>query len=154
MPYSLLQTQCHHNMLEQSLNKSLSNTFVFYVKLQGFHWNIEGANFYQLHKFFEEIYTEVYGAIDPLAEHIRACGFYAPGTMAEMIQNSDIEEKNLNGQPGMIQDLIIANEKVILSLYQAYEQADNSKELGLANFIQDRIDSHNKHAWFLKSQVK
>ena len=140
--------------LLDALKRAFANTHAMYIKSHGYHWNGVGNDFPQYHAFFESIYGEVYGAIDSFAEHIRACGFYAPGTMAEMIQNSDIEEKNLNGQPGMIQDLIIANEKVILSLYQAYEQADNSKELGLANFIQDRIDSHNKHAWFLKSQVK
>jgi starvation-inducible DNA-binding protein len=143
-------------MLEQALNKALANTFAFYLKIQGFHWNVEGPDFYQFHNFFQEIYTDVYGAIDPLAEHIRACGYYAPGTMSDMLRLTDITETNMNGQPAvmMTKNLLQANELVILSLYQAYQAAENAKELGLANFIQDRIDIHNKHSWFLKSQSK
>lgn len=143
-------------MLEQALNKALANTFAFYLKIQGFHWNVEGSDFFQYHNFFQEIYTDVYGAIDPLAEHIRACGYYAPGTMADMLRLTDITETNMNGQPAvmMTKNLLQANELVILSLYQAYQEAENAKELGLANFIQDRIGAHNKHSWFLKSQSK
>lgn len=143
-------------MLEQALNKALANTFAFYLKIQGFHWNVEGPDFFQYHNFFQEIYTDVYGAIDPLAEHIRACGYYAPGTMSDMLRLTDITETNMNGQPAvmMTKNLLQANELVILSLYQAYQAAESAKELGLANFIQDRIDIHNKHSWFLKSQSK
>lgn len=144
------------NPLEQSLNKALANTFTFYLKLQNFHWNCEGPDFFQTHKLYEEIYTDVYGAIDPLAEHIRACGYYAVGTMAKYLELTDIVEVDLSGKEvsEMSKNLLEANDKLIISLYQAYEQADGAKELGLANFIQDRIDMHNKHSWFLKSQTK
>lgn len=143
-------------MLEQSLNKALANTFAIYLKIHGCHWNVEGSDFYQFHELFGDLYEEVYGAIDPLAEHIRACGYYAPGTMQSMLSFSDIVETDLRGVDavGMAKNILEANQIVIISLYQAYQEADKAKELGLANFIQDRIDQHNKHSWFLKSQTK
>jgi len=65
--------------LVQAMKKSLADTFAFYLKAQGFHWNVEGPNFPQYHALFDTIYNEVYGSIDQFAEEIRSLDAYAQG---------------------------------------------------------------------------
>ena len=68
-------------MLADNLKVLLGSTFAFYVKIHGFHFNIEGDNFPQYHEFLGDFYTEVYGSIDPIGEYIRTLDSYAPGSL-------------------------------------------------------------------------
>lgn len=141
--------------MEESLKNVLANTFAMYLKAYGFHWNVEGPDFVQLHDFFGTLYLELFGAIDPIAEHIRAIDQYAPNSMARMIALADIKEvSNIPTAQAMIKQLESDNKIVMASLMKAYQAAEKEKELGLANFLQDRIDIHAKHGWMLRSISK
>lgn len=141
--------------MEESLKNVLANTFAMYLKAHGFHWNVEGPDFVQLHDFFGTLYLELFGAIDPIAEHIRAIDQYAPNSMARMIALADIKEvSNIPTAQAMIKQLESDNKIVMASLMKAYQAAEKEKELGLANFLQDRIDIHAKHGWMLRSISK
>jgi starvation-inducible DNA-binding protein len=144
------------NELQTALKKVLANTFVMYFKTHTYHWNVEGMFFPQLHEFFGNLYEELYGAVDPIAEHIRAMDSYAPLSLVELKSLSTVME-TLAGVPdakSMVNNLIVDNNTVIISLMQAYQEADKASELGLANFLQDRIDIHQKHGWMLKATAK
>ena len=67
-------------MLSDLLKQFLASTYAYTVKTQMFHWNVEGPDFAQMHKFFQEIYEDAYGAVDPTAEYIRSLDEYAPGS--------------------------------------------------------------------------
>jgi starvation-inducible DNA-binding protein len=67
----------------RELSGFLADTYLLYVKTQGFHWNVVGSHFASLHKLFEEQYENLAAAIDECAERIRALGFKAPGSLAE-----------------------------------------------------------------------
>lgn len=138
-----------------TLKKVLANNFAFYLKAQYFHWNVEGSDFYQLHNFFGDLYEEVYGSIDHLAEEIRALKAYAPGSFERYIQLSDVkgDDRILTSQQ-MLQQLLSDNEIVINSYMEALQLADESKAVGLSDFIQGRVDQHQKHAWMLRSFLK
>ena len=137
------------------MKKVLANNFALYLKAHGFHWNVEGPDFAQYHEFFGNFYEEVYGAVDSIAEHIRALDAYAPNTFERYTELSDIKSEERILQAGqMIQQLSNDNQTMIQSLISAYRAAEESVELGLANFIQDRIDQHKKHAWMLKAFSK
>ena len=141
--------------MEESLKNVLANTFAMYLKAHGFHWNVEGPDFVQLHDFFGTLYLELFGAIDPIAEHIRAIDQYAPNSMARMIALADIKEvSNIPTAQAMVKQLESDNKIVMASLMKAYQAAEKEKELGLANFLQDRIDIHAKHGWMLRSISK
>jgi starvation-inducible DNA-binding protein len=144
------------NELQIALKKVLANTFVMYFKTHTYHWNVEGMFFPQLHEFFGNLYEELYGAVDPIAEHIRAMDSYTPLSLVELKGLSTVME-SLSGVPdakSMVNNLIVDNNTVIISLMQAYQEADKASELGLANFLQDRIDIHQKHGWMLKATAK
>lgn len=142
--------------LQTALKKVLANTFVMYFKAHTYHWNVEGMFFPQLHEFFGNLYEELYGAVDPIAEHIRAMDGYTPVSLVELKSLSTVME-TLSGIPdakSMVNNLIVDNNTVIISLMQAYQEAEKASELGLSNFLQDRIDIHQKHGWMLKATAK
>ena len=68
--------------LIEQMKVTLASTFSFYLKAHNFHWNVEGANFPQFHSFFEGIYTDAWGAVDVIAEHLRTLDAYAPGSLS------------------------------------------------------------------------
>jgi starvation-inducible DNA-binding protein len=142
--------------LKASLRIVLANKFLMYFKAQSYHWNVEGMFFPQLHDFFGKIYEEVYGSIDTAAEELRALDAYAPVSINELYNYATVEE-DLAEPPApsdMIQNLFIANAKVIESLNSLFELADKQNEQGLADFAAARLDAHKKHAWMLSSMLK
>jgi starvation-inducible DNA-binding protein len=107
------------------------------------------------HKFFKNLYTEIYSSIDHFAEEIRALDAYAPGSFERYVELSQIKgEERLLTSLEMLRQLQVDNQTMIASLQQAYKLAEASVELGLSNFIQDRIDQHKKHAWMIKAFLK
>jgi starvation-inducible DNA-binding protein len=139
----------------EALKKVLANNFALYLKAQYYHWNVEGPDFAQFHHFFGDFYEEVYSAIDHLAEEIRALNSYAPGSFQRFIELADIEgEERILDAPAMLNQLARDNQLMIISLTSAYYAAEEIKALGLANFLQDRLDAHNKHAWMIRSFLK
>ena len=141
--------------LVQAMKKSLADTFAFYLKAQGFHWNVEGPNFPQYHALFDTIYNEVYGSIDQFAEEIRSLDAYAPASFARFSELTSLEDEIqiLNAQ-GMLAKLLADNDVVLASLEQAYELAEVAHNHGLSNFLAERQDAHKKHAWQLKATLK
>jgi len=138
-----------------SLKQALADSFVLYYKAHSYHWNVEGADFKQYHDLFGGIYEEIFGAVDTLAEHIRQLDDYAPASLSQIKSLSMIsEDEEVVSAMSMVSRLLDANNLTVASLMMAYRAADNATELGLANFIQDRIAAHQKHGWMLKATLK
>lgn len=142
-------------MLADSLKKTLADVFAFYLKTQFYHWNVEGENFYQYHELFGDIYEEVQGSVDMIAEQIRTMDTYAPGSLSRFKELTTITEDNvIPDNVSMARNLLTENEKVISSLYESYRMAEADDKLGISNFLQDRIQAHRKHSWFLRASIK
>jgi starvation-inducible DNA-binding protein len=141
--------------LVENMKVVLADTYAFVIKAENYHWNVEGPNFPQYHKFFGKLYKEVDGSIDVIAEHIRAIGAYAPGSLSRFQELTTIEDElNIPEASEMVKRIGADNDKVIASLTTAYKSAEEAEELGLANFLQDRIDIHKKHGWMIKATSK
>lgn len=141
--------------LIEKMKVVLSTTFSFYLKAQYFHWNVEGPNFPQYHKLFGDLYEEVHDSIDDIAEHIRAINAYAPGSLERFKELSVVkDETSIPTCMVMVKKLLEDNQKVMNVMTIAYQEAEKQKEIGLANYLQDRIDIHKKHAWMLRSSIK
>ena len=142
-------------MLIEQLKHVHANAFTFYLKAHFYHWNIEGTNFPQYHKFLEDLYTEVFQSVDAIAELIRTLDSYAPGTLSRMKELTSIQESDdIPDAIGMISNLQTENNIMRASLMTAYNTANDSGEIGIANYLQDRIQAHEKHAWMLRSILK
>ena len=138
--------------LLQQMKVLLASTFAFYLKAHNFHWNVEGPDFAQYHEFLGNLYEEAFGAVDPIAEHIRALNSYAPGSLTRFAQLSVIDDQiNIPNALKMIKELEMDNNKLKDELTKAYKLAETANEAGLSNFLQDRIDIHAKHGWMLRS---
>ena len=141
-------------MLADSLKVLLATSYVFSIKAQYFHWNVEGPDFPQLHKLFGKIYEEVYGSIDRAAEFVRALDHYTPGSMVRFAELSVIEEQTkIPRAELMIAELYEDNSKILMLLNEVFPIA-NEENQGIANFIAERIEAHGKHGWMLRSILK
>jgi len=137
------------------MNKLLADTFTLYLKAHYYHWNVEGSNFPQYHEFLGDLYQEIFESVDTMAEHIRALNSYAPGTLARFKELTSITETiTVPHAREMMQDLYTQNSNYIATLMVVYNAADRYNELGLSNFIQDRMIAHKKHQWMLRSILK
>ena len=141
--------------LIQSMKSALANTFAFYLKAHGFHWNVEGPNFPQYHELFSTIYEEVYSSLDQFAEEIRVLDAYAPASFRRYLELSDIEDQiEILSSTEMLQMLLSDTDKVQASLERTYELAEAAHAHGLSNFLAERQDAHAKWAWQLRSTLK
>lgn len=137
------------------MRKSLADSFAFYLKAHNFHWNVEGAGFKQFHDLFGGIYEEVWEAVDGIAEHIRTLDAYAPGSLSKFSELTTIAEGNNHlSALEMVRELLSDNQKVIDTLSQSQKLAEKFSKVGLSNYLQDRIDAHEKHGWMLRATSK
>ena len=141
--------------LIEQMKVSLASTFAFYLKAHGFHWNVEGANFPQYHEFLGDLWDETFGAVDAIAELLRTLNSYAPASFARYSELSLIkDELNIPSAMSMMTKLTTDNATIIDQLTKTQALAEKNKKMGLANFLQDRIDAHEKHGWMLRSIIK
>lgn len=142
-------------MLLDELKKVHADTFTFYLKAHYYHWNVEGPDFPQYHDFLQNLYQEVFASVDTFAELIRTLDSYAPGTLTRLKELTSIEETDdVPDALAMMSRLLMENNILRASLLTAYTTADTTGEVGVANFLQDRIQAHEKHAWMLRSILK
>jgi len=142
--------------LNTALKIVLANTYAMYFKAHGFHWNVEGKDFSQMHDFFSGIYEELFAAVDTIAEEIRALDEYAPYNMTELASITTIKESNIYGVDvsGMLADLNDANGSVVEALNSAHRLAEAENNRGLVNLIEERLDVHAKHGWMIRASSK
>ena len=142
-------------MLLDELKKVHADAFTFYLKAHFYHWNVEGPDFPQYHDFLQNLYQEVFASIDSLAELIRTLDSYAPGTLTRLKELTTIEETDdVPDAKTMMTRLLQENNILRASLLTAYTTAETTGEVGIANFLQDRIQAHEKHSWMLRSIIK
>ena len=142
-------------MLVDDLKRVQADTFAMYAKAHYYHWNVEGPDFAQYHEFLGDLYEELWNAVDPIAEHVRTLDAYAPPAHRMLMELTTIkDDTSIPAALTMFRNLLADNEVVMTGLVQAYMSADAAGELGLANFLQDRLDVHKKHAWMLRSLTR
>lgn len=141
--------------LVQALKRVLANEYAFALKAQNFHWNVEGPDFKQYHGLFGDIYEEVYGSVDIIAERVRTLGAYAPASFSRFSQLTDLEDQvEIPTAKSMIQKLVDDSSIVLASIVACYELAEAAGNHGLSNLLAERQDAHDKHLWMLTSTLK
>lgn len=138
------------------VKRVLADNFMLYFKAHSYHWNVEGMFFPMMHDFFGDFYEKIFEETDTIAEHIRILDEYAPRTLSEMMSYATIQEDTteITEVKEMVNQLVTDNDLMLVSLMRAYQIAEDASELGLADYLQSRIDAHNKHAWMLRSIIK
>lgn len=137
------------------LKTILGTNFHLYVKTHSFHWNTEGADFVQYHEYLGDLYEAIYGNVDIIAEKIRMLGAYAPTGLTRLVELSDIEDvENIPDALTMLRTLASDNERLMFHIRAGIVAADQAEEPAISNYLQDLLDQHAKHAWFLRSITK
>jgi starvation-inducible DNA-binding protein len=141
--------------IARGLAKLLADTYTLYLMTHNFHWNVVGPMFNTLHTMFMTQYTELWNAIDPIAERIRALGFPAPGTYAEYARLSTVKE--VAGVPKaeeMVALLIRGHDTVARTARALLPAADAANDQPTLDLITQRLDIHEKTAWMLRSLLE
>lgn len=144
--------------IADGLSHYLADAYTLYLKTHNFHWNVTGPMFNTLHLMFETQYTEQWTALDGVAERIRALGFNAPGSYREFVALSSIKE-----EPGladsadwreMVRQLVVGNEAVCRTARQVLEIADKADDAPTDDLLTQRLQTHEKYAWMLRSLLQ
>ena len=131
-----------------------ATAFSLYLKAHNFHWNVTGPNFADYHAFFGEFYAAVWASVDLYAEHNRTLDTFVPGSLGRFSELSKIaDETNVPSAGAMFTKLAADNETFLKELYVAHDIATDAKKYGIINFLEDRIDFHDKMHWQLKSFI-
>jgi starvation-inducible DNA-binding protein len=141
--------------IADGLSRVLADTYTLYLKTHNFHWNVEGPMFNTLHLMFMEQYTELWNALDLVAERIRALGFPAPGTYRDFGQLSSIQETM--GVPEameMVRLLVSGHEAVARTVRSVFPTADKANDESTADLLTQRLQVHEKTAWMLRSLLR
>lgn len=140
--------------ISDGLARVLADTYLLYLKTHGYHWNVRGPSFTQLHGLFEEQYREMWAAVDEIAERIRTLGQDAPSSYAGFTRLASIEEAD--GVPEarqMVADLVKGHEAVVKTIRKMLPKAQEAGDEASVDLLVGRLGAHEKTAWMLRSHL-
>ena len=141
--------------IAEGLSRLLADTYVLYGKTHGFHWNVTGPMFNTLHLMFMEQYTELWNALDVIAERIRALGVVAPhggSTLAGLASIKEAEQKP--AALDMLRELVDGHEAVARTARSVFPLAETASDEPTADLLTQRLQIHVKTAWMLRSLLE
>lgn len=142
-------------MLKDDLKVLQASSAVYSIKASGFHWNIEGSNFPQYHAFLGDLYSDVYGTIDTIAEYVRALDSYAPGSLTRYAELSVIQDQTkIPRAELMFAELMQDTDILIECIMTAFMSATQENQQGIANFLSERQAIMQKHQWMMRSILR
>ncbi|KAF0174522.1 MAG: DNA starvation/stationary phase protection protein [Hyphomonadaceae bacterium] len=137
-----------------ALAQALADTYALYQKTHLYHWNVQGPRFGPLHALFGVQYNELWVALDPMAERIRALGVMAP-THGAIAKRSTVVADNdaAPSEDAMLRALLVGNETLVKSARAALEVADDAGDQATADLMTERCAAGEKAAWMLRAHL-
>ncbi len=138
------------------LSRLLADTYTLYLTTHNFHWNVTGPMFNTLHAMFMVQYTELWNAVDPIAERIRSLGHPAPGSYAQFAKLSSIADAPAAPPKAldMVRILVEGHEAVARSARRVFLFADKAGDEPTADLLTQRLTVHEQQAWMLRSLLE
>lgn len=138
------------------MNKILADEMIVYAKTRNYHWNYEGDNFMEMHKFYEGQYEELADVVDDIAERIRSLGHFAEGRLKEYLKLTDLEEQAPTpDQQKQVKNLLDDHETMVRYIREQVNIVqDKLKDAGTADFLTGLMEKHEKMAWMLRSYLR
>ena len=141
--------------ISEGLSRVLADTYVLYGKTHGFHWNVTGPMFNTLHLMFMEQYTELWTALDEIAERIRALGVPAPfGSTLSALASLEDSSSLTPAAMQMVRELVDDHEAVARTARSVFSVADEANDQPSADLLTQRLQIHEKTAWMLRSLLE
>ncbi|HEY0733033.1 MAG TPA: DNA starvation/stationary phase protection protein [Chitinophagaceae bacterium] len=137
------------------LNLLLADEHILYTKTRNYHWNYEGDNFMEMHKFYEAQYDELAEMIDEIAERIRMLGHFPEGRLRDFVRLTRLtEQEYTTDQAEQLKNLLGDHESIITNTRKAIEKTDKTyKDAGTTDFITGIMQQHEKMAWMIRSYL-
>ena len=142
--------------IAQGLSRLLADTFTLYLTTHNFHWNVKGPMFTSLHAMFMEQYTELWNAVDPVAERIRSLGYPAPGAYAQFSDLTSLPDvpQTPPAAMEMVRILVKGHEAVARTARELFPLADQANDEPTADLLTQRLTIHEQTAWMLRSLLE
>ncbi|TSE35619.1 MULTISPECIES: Dps family protein [Tepidimonas] len=142
--------------IAQGLERLLADTFTLYLTTHNFHWNVTGPMFNSLHDMFMQQYTELWNAIDPIAERIRALGHVAPASYAQYARLSSLPDAPAEPPKAMemVRILALGHEAVARTARGLFPLVDEAHDEPTADLLTQRLSVHEQTAWMLRSLLE
>ena len=155
-PINIGINQQDREAIAEGLSKLLADTFTLYLTTHNFHWNVTGPMFNSLHVMFMEQYTELWNAVDPIAERIRSLGVAAPGSYQLFGQLSSIPDAPAQPPKAMemVRILVEGHEGVARTARSLFPLADQAHDEPTADLLTQRLTVHEQTAWMLRSLLE
>ncbi|QJC57874.1 hypothetical protein HC248_03206 [Polaromonas vacuolata] len=142
--------------IAKGLSHVLADTYTLYLTTHNFHWNVTGPMFNTLHQMFMGQYTELWAAVDPVAERIRSLGHAAPGSYAQFSAMATVPDappvppKALE----MVRILVKGHEAVARTARELFPLAQKAGDEPTADLLTQRLTVHEQTAWMLRSMLE
>lgn len=141
--------------LAEKLNLLLANYQLFYINARGFHWNITGDKFFELHLKFEELYTDALLKIDEIAERILTLGYTPFHSFSEYLKHSKIKEAtNVTEAKPAIKSVLNGFENLLLLERELLELSAHAGDEGTNALMSDYIRQQEKLVWMYSAYLK
>ena len=142
--------------IAQGLSRLLADTYTLYLTTHHFHWTVTGPMFNTLHTMFMGQYTELWNAVDPVAERIRSLGHVAPGSYAQFAQLSSLPDAPAQPPKAleMVRILVQGHEAVARTARELFAVVDKANDEPTADLLTQRLTVHEQTAWMLRSLLE
>ena len=146
-------TENHKNVIE-ALRQVVADSYALMGQTHLCHWNVRGPGFFALHTAFEGQYTELFTAIDEIAERIRALGALAPGGLSNLASMAGMKEMTEDAEAEeMVRHLADSNRLLVKHAAVARESAAEAGDKESEDLMIGRISVHEKAIWMLESYL-
>jgi starvation-inducible DNA-binding protein len=146
----------HRSAIAGGLSRLLADTYTLYLTTHNFHWNVTGPMFNSLHAMFMAQYTELWNAVDPIAERIRSLGHHAPGSYAQFGALSSIPDAPAMPPRAleMVKILVEGHEAVARTARSLFALVGDAGDEPTADLLTQRLTVHEQTAWMLRSLLE
>ena len=155
-PVSIGISEKDRAAIAKGLARLLADTYTLYLTTHNFHWNVTGPMFNTLHQMFMVQYTELWTAVDPIAERIRSLGHAAPGSYAQFGALASIPDAPVSPPKAleMVRILVDGHEAVARTARGMFPLADKAGDEPTADLLTQRLTVHEQTAWMLRSLLE
>jgi len=142
--------------IAEALSRLLADTYTLYLTTHNFHWNVKGPMFNALHKMFMTQYSELWNAVDPIAERIRALGHAAPGSYGQFGKLSSVADAPAEPPKAldMVSTLVKGHEAVARTAREIFPLVEKAEDQPTMDLLTQRLNVHEKTAWMLRSLLE
>ncbi|MFP5461230.1 MAG: Dps family protein [Gammaproteobacteria bacterium] len=142
--------------IAEGLSRLLADTYTLYLTTHNFHWNVTGPMFNTLHAMFMGQYTELWNAVDPIAERIRSLGHHAPGSYAAYGRLASIPDAPEDSPKAleMVRILVDGHEAVARTARGIFPLVEKAGDEPTADLLTQRLTVHEQTAWMLRSLLE